>query len=921
MKHLRVHCLLQAVFLRTMILFAMISLSAVMLLYCEENAVAARAPQTKIGNTNQSDNPIILVNDRIVVTLQYGLEQQARYGRTLQVTAKIYNKGESFTGEVSVTLMNEEQDNIRYAASATILGLEKNVITLNIPINRASKGMKFEVISSGKDTIVENVIPLNVVNLGAYYYVGILSEMSAPLSYFEYFGNKCVSLDKSNFPSDYLGLDIIDVLVVDNFTISSLTKEQQQAILGFVKRGGTLVLGSEAYYEEGTSAVEWLSNQNIVSLEDKASDTSVQQAKIAMKEPSEFSDLLLKVKGYETSRASNLRYKEDVRNENSQKECILYVGKPILGTKLISDLKYTVLEKPVTVFSATNAVKKKESKDLTIYEKVPYGDGNVLLFHFPLGMEGLTEAALMMNEGVSGELLNTFYLSVVAQVHEDIPTIVKNKMEAEQYSNFDNYRVQAILETLDRIEVPKVFPYSILLGSYIVIIGPLLYFILHKRKKNILVWVIVPGLSIVFSCIVYVMGTNTRITEPYISYFNIETYDPNTKMLEGESNINVYLSSNQKTELSLGNASQVISGKYQYPAFYEVIDKEKSEALPYSDDVTTSVLKTEEDYILMFERIPAFTSQYFSVGYSREFKNEITGRVLITENSMSGSISNASTESFDEAYVYYNGRFALLGELESGESALLEDSIQEYNSNVDSILYHSGEISLELGNQEMKLSPERLRKNNALSMVVEDGLYAKEGAYLIGFAESLPKEHPFSSLSKNRISYGISMIVVPLEVNTTSGNETLVPNLDCYLKTNGNNYYDSVLRYVYTNSIELEYQLPREEEIIKLVLADIFQISPGQNANYNLMAKKIYFYNRTTSQYDLVFRSDLLQDGRYRKVNAEDSNLGGDVSLDASELKDYLSEKQELKIKYEGDEVEMSSIFTIPAISYIKAAK
>lgn len=902
MKHLRVLCLL----------------FAILLLLCNVSDVAAAsAPQTNLGNTAQSGNPIVLVNDRVVVTLQYGLEQQARYGRTMQLTAKIYNKGESFSGEVAITLINEEQDSIRYATETTILGLEKNIVTLNIPINRASRGMKFEIITTDKDTIVEDVIPLNVVNLGTYYYVGILSDMSAPLSYFEYFGNKCVSLDKSNFPSDYIGLDIIDVLVVENFTISDLTMEQQQAILGFVKRGGTLVLGSEAYYQEGMPAIKWLSDLDILSIEKDNSEISMQNAKISMNNSSEFSDLLLKVKGYETSRASNLKYKEDLKKQDPQKESISYIGESILGTKIISDLKFTEVEKPVSIYSTTNATKRKESNELTIYEKVPYGEGNVLVFHFPLGMEGITEEELLVNEGVSGELLNTFYLSIVDQVLEDIPNVVKDKVEVESYSNFDNYRVQGVLENSDLIDVPKVFPYSMLLAIYIIIIGPLLYFILRKRKKNILVWVVVPSLSIIFSCIVYVMGTNTRITEPYISYVNIETFDPNTNTLEGKSNVNVYLSSNQKTELSIGNADQIIAGKYQYPTFYEVFDKEKSlDTLAYPDAVTTSVLKSEDGYSLEFNHIPAFTSQYFSLEYSREFENEITGQVSVTESSMSGSVSNDSSENFEEAYAYYNGRVALLGKLESGESVLLEECSQEYNNSIDGILYNTNAISVEIGNQEKKVSPERNRKNNALSLVIESGLYAKEGAYLIGFTENLPKEHPFSYLSSNRVSYGVSMMLVPLEVNTTTGSETLVPNLDRYLKLGGNNYYDSAYRYVYTNSLELEYQLPKEDEIKELLLADIFQISLDQSENYNIMAKKIYFYNRTTSQYDLVFRSDLLQDGRYQKVNA----VNGEVSLNASELKNYLNEERELKVKYEGEDVEMSGVFAIPIISYIKKA-
>lgn len=882
------------------------------------NVVAARAPQSNTGNASQSDSPVVLVNDRVVVTIQYGFEQMARYGRNLQLTAKIYNKGESFSGEVAVTLINEEQEDIRYATTATILGLEKNVITLNLPLNRMTRELSFEISTADGDTIIEDILPLNATNLGSYYMIGILSNVTTPLSYFEHFGNKTTFLDQSNFPSDINGLDMIDALVIDEFSVATLNEAQQDTMIQYVKQGGTIVLGSEAYYKDDMLAIEWLERLGILTLQQESQHSGVvETAKIAMDDSLEFSDLMLKVKSYENARTSALKYKEEVRNNTPEREANLYIGKPMLGNQLISDLKLTKEDKAVRIFSIQNADKSLESEQLTIYEKVSYGDGNILVYHFPLSMEEVKESELLVNGGVNGKLLNTFYVGVVAQVLEDIPEVVKKKVIGEEYANYSQYRVESILENADYMEVPKVFPYTMILIVYIAIIGPVLYFVLKKKKKSILVWIIVPCLSIIFTGLIYFMGESTRITEPYLSYFNVEVYDPETKRLEGETDLKVYLTSNQDTKLTVGNANQIIAGNYEFPTYYDEVEKESSYSnATYTDTISTSITKGNEDYSLEFSHIPAFTGQNFSLSYSREFIEEITGQVNLTEDNMTGQVTNDSVLNFEEAYVYCNGRIALLGTLEGGDSVSLEECSQEYSTNIDSVLFYSDTISHELGNKETRVAPDRIRKNNALSMLVEEGLYRKEGAYLIGFSAELPVEHPFATIAMNRISYGVSMMVVPLELNTATKGEVFVPNLDRYLTSSANTYYDSVYRFVYTSSLELEYQFPKEEELTKLVLADVFTTSPTQTSSYNLMAKKISFYNRRTNQYDLVFRSDLLQDGKYQKVLHGEED--GETSLSDVELSDYLSENKELKVKYEGDDVEMSGVFSIPMISYIK---
>ena len=52
------------------------------------------------------------------------------------------------------------------------------------------------------------------------------------------------SLDPEEFPKEQVGLDLLDVLVVNNFKLRDLSEEQTSAIMDWVHSGGVLLLGT-----------------------------------------------------------------------------------------------------------------------------------------------------------------------------------------------------------------------------------------------------------------------------------------------------------------------------------------------------------------------------------------------------------------------------------------------------------------------------------------------------------------------------------------------------------------------------------------------------------------------------------------------------------------------------------------------------
>lgn len=64
-----------------------------------------------------------------------------------------------------------------------------------------------------------------------------------------------VLLDQKALPSDARGLELLDILLINGFSTESLTEDQRTAILQWVERGGTLLLGTGQEAEKGPGGI------------------------------------------------------------------------------------------------------------------------------------------------------------------------------------------------------------------------------------------------------------------------------------------------------------------------------------------------------------------------------------------------------------------------------------------------------------------------------------------------------------------------------------------------------------------------------------------------------------------------------------------------------------------------------------------
>jgi hypothetical protein len=82
---------------------------------------------------------------------------------------------------------------------------------------------------------------------------------------------------------------------------------------------------------------------------------------------------------------------------------------------------------------------------------------------------------------------------------------------------FGVYDVNQALATIPELGLPSVFHICGLLVLYVIIIGPLHYFVLRRIKRRELAWITIPGLVVVFTGMAYSSGLLYRGTTPILN--------------------------------------------------------------------------------------------------------------------------------------------------------------------------------------------------------------------------------------------------------------------------------------------------------------------------------------------------------------------------------------------------------------------
>lgn len=149
-------------------------------------------------------------------------------------------------------------------------------------------------------------------------------------------------------------------------------------------------------------------------------------------------------------------------------------------------------------------VKKDALENSELFEV----DGLILAAKRPVGMGSLIQTAFSLTDPVL--LTSDGYANLLAQMMNLQTPMYSNSAEIEMSNT-----VASVNELFPAFEF-SMWKILAVLIVYILVIGPILYFILKKKDKREYAWWIIPAIAVVFSLGLFFIGARDRIAQPQI---------------------------------------------------------------------------------------------------------------------------------------------------------------------------------------------------------------------------------------------------------------------------------------------------------------------------------------------------------------------------------------------------------------------
>lgn len=478
------------------------------------------------------------------------------------------------------------------------------------------------------------------------------------------------------------------------------------------------------------------------------------------------------------------------------------------------------------------------------------------------------------------------------------------KIESTIYSDDDTG-----LETTDQVKMPSVKRYAIVFFIYVVVVSWILYFVLRRKDKLEWTWGFVPALALLFALVVYGMGGDTRITEPYITYAKlIEWSGEGEKTGKGSTRMMITSPYNEKYSITAPKGVTVSSGKDNANNYQE--------AETDFNDYKIGFRQSGDQQMITFHDFAAFESATIKAEEVVSMKGSYEAEVTCDQYEFNGTFTNRTGKKIRNAVFTSDGRFYKLGTIKDGETVKISNKCKNVvvpsKVEFDHMFYDFSEVQIVLGipnyiDYEEKETLEVRRYEDALfHYLIQSGTQEYMQGKVIGIMDDSGMDEEMTE-SWGMDSSGITIETFPVDVNyTNQDGETFVPDLATYGTVTGD--AELAERYIYGEEILVEYSLKKNETLTGLYylssVNDEFTKFGGKglvvlhSINCDEFEGEIYAYNYETKKYEKIF--------------------DGDKAGKIKDVKRFVGEKNKLLLKIKP---KSSGDYTIPIISATKKQK
>ncbi|MBL4932485.1 hypothetical protein [Clostridium paridis] len=196
----------------------------------------------------------------VKIKADFGVQGVYKSYREMPISIEVESETKDIQGEIQVTYPLQDQRGVTISQELSLAKGDKKNIVLSIPVGESINKIVVSIYNKGKKEYEEELKIGNSKRLSPNkLLVGTLTEDPNSLSYMESLNIniknvKGLSSDTTlvNIPENFLKenskvLDVFDVIVIDNYDTSKLSKGQIDTIKKWVEGGRELVIGTGIY--------------------------------------------------------------------------------------------------------------------------------------------------------------------------------------------------------------------------------------------------------------------------------------------------------------------------------------------------------------------------------------------------------------------------------------------------------------------------------------------------------------------------------------------------------------------------------------------------------------------------------------------------------------------------------------------------
>lgn len=555
-------------------------------------------------------------NDDITMEAEVGFDGHFKLTQWTPVSVYIENRGQDIKGDIEIVGDQDSSTAMLFTAPAVIPKGSKKRIDLYVRMNTLQKQMNIDLKSNGKvlKTIeVDQLIPMSTAN----FMMGVLTEDQSGLSYWweKQSGDRLfskyepIALEVYDIPDRREPMDNFSMLIIDDFDTSQLTSTQKESLSAWVDRGGILLIGTGG---SGIKTLKGLSS-DVVSIEDGGISKEVK--------PKVLQDLA--------------------------------------ETEILTDVPVELMD--LSYDSSWKVVAGENTSPYILMKR--QGNGYIFVSSFSIGKQPITGWS---GSKILWERVFEKYLDSDAVIMLKEPQMYRDISSSES-----NYSIFEALANISEMDPPSADKLIIILMIYLIIIGPLNYFLLKKIDRRELAWFTIPVLVILFSLGIYSLGSKVKGNEVVANVISTVELSEDSPSKNIDTYTGVFIPKRGDYSFSMEGDGFLVPGVNRDDS-YNGLDRGGKK------EITAQIIQGANPTAKVFD-INMWTMETFFTETYRDDLGSLDGDLLYRDGKIIGSIENNTNFPLEDVVIMTNIGYHRVGNLAGGAKKDINFKVTEYD--------------------------------------------------------------------------------------------------------------------------------------------------------------------------------------------------------------------------------------------------